>query len=156
MHDKSCYYLFCLRPHFTSCPFGFGVLRVYVCKSRFVIFFFFLVTAALFDQVNCEQWMHCSWVPQIPLFSHFFIKNGLHGTIHTFKNYFATVFLVLVFNFSKYKLNPNGPFIFASNVYIAANVKLVYSIFWYSSSMRAYITSQFFLFGWLLLLNSKC
>ena len=36
---------------------------------------------------------------QISLFGHFFIKNGSHGTIYTFKNYFATVFLV--FNFSK-------------------------------------------------------
>ena len=25
------------------------------------------------------------------------IKNGFHGTIHTFKNYFATVFLVFSF-----------------------------------------------------------
>ena len=33
--------------------------------------------------------------PQISLFSNFFIKNGSHGTIHTFKNYFTTVF----FNF---------------------------------------------------------
>ena len=35
------------------------------------------------------------------------IKNGSHSTIHTFKNYFATVFSV--FNFSNNKLNPNGP-----------------------------------------------
>ena len=32
--------------------------------------------------------------PQIPLFNNFFIKNGFHGTIYTFKNYFATVFSV--------------------------------------------------------------
>ena len=37
--------------------------------------------------------------PQISLFSNFFIKSGSHGTIHTFKNYFATVFSV--FNFNK-------------------------------------------------------
>ena len=37
--------------------------------------------------------------PQIPLFNNFFIKNRSHDTIHTFKNYFATVFSV--FNFSK-------------------------------------------------------
>ena len=49
--------------------------------------------------------------PQIPLFSKFFIKNGSHSTIYTFKNYFATVFLVLVFNFSKNKLNPNRPYV---------------------------------------------
>ena len=34
-------------------------------------------------------------------------KNKSHGTIHTFKNYFATVFSV--FSFSNNKLNPNGP-----------------------------------------------
>ena len=34
--------------------------------------------------------------PQIPLFNNSFIKNGSYGTIHTFKNYFATMFLVLV------------------------------------------------------------
>ena len=28
------------------------------------------------------------------------IKNGSHDTIHTFKNYFATVFLVFSFQFS--------------------------------------------------------
>ena len=29
--------------------------------------------------------------PQISFFINFFIKNGSHGTIYTFKNYFATV-----------------------------------------------------------------
>ena len=37
------------------------------------------------------------------------IKNGSHGTIHTFKNYFTTVFSV--FSFSKNKLYLNGPFV---------------------------------------------
>ena len=32
--------------------------------------------------------------PQTSLFNNFFIKNGSHDTIHTFKNYFATVFSV--------------------------------------------------------------
>ena len=109
MHDKSCYYLFCLRPHFTSCPFGFGVLRVYVCKSRFVLFFFWFQPYYLTKSTVNSARMHCSWVPQIPLFSHFFIKNGSYGTIHTFKNDFATMFSVLVFSFSKNKLNPNTP-----------------------------------------------
>ena len=31
---------------------------------------------------------------QISFFSNFFITNESHGTIHTFKNYFTTVFLV--------------------------------------------------------------
>ena len=29
------------------------------------------------------------------------IKNGSHDTIHTFKNYFATVFLVFSFQFQQ-------------------------------------------------------
>ena len=32
-------------------------------------------------------------------------KNGSHGTIHIFKNYFAIVFSI--FNFNKNKLYPN-------------------------------------------------
>ena len=47
------------------------------------------------EQCICALFMD----PQISLFSNFFIKNGSHGTIYTFKNYFATVFSV--FNFSK-------------------------------------------------------
>ena len=43
--------------------------------------------------------MYCSRIKNI--------KNGSYDTIHTFKNYFATV--LLVFSFSNNKLNPNGP-----------------------------------------------
>ena len=43
--------------------------------------------------------VHCSQDSQTSLFINFFIKNGSHGTIHAFKNYFATVFSV--FNFRK-------------------------------------------------------
>ena len=38
--------------------------------------------------------VYCSRDPQISLFSNFFIKNESHDTIHTFKNYFVTVFSV--------------------------------------------------------------
>ena len=38
--------------------------------------------------------------PQISLFSNFFIKNDSHGTIHTFKIYFAIVFFSFQFQFS--------------------------------------------------------
>ena len=39
--------------------------------------------------------VHCSWDPQTSFFfNKTFIKNGSHSTIHTFKNYFATVFSV--------------------------------------------------------------
>ena len=38
--------------------------------------------------------VHCSRDPQTSFFNKTFIKNGSHSTIYTFKNYFATVFLV--------------------------------------------------------------
>ena len=41
---------------------------------------------------------------QTLLFSNFFIKNESHGTIYTFKNYFAIVFSV--FSFQQNKLYP--------------------------------------------------
>ena len=44
--------------------------------------------------------MHYSRDPQTFFFTKTFIKNGSHGTIHTFKNYFVTVFLVFSFQFS--------------------------------------------------------
>ena len=82
---------------------------------RFLIFFFFPTT--LFDQVNREQCTRALFTdPQIPLFNNFFIKNGSHDTVHTFKNYFVTVFSVLVFSFSKNKLNPNRPIVSDLNV----------------------------------------
>ena len=44
--------------------------------------------------------------PQILLFNHFFIKNESYGTIHTFKIYFTTVFLV----FSCIQIDPKHCF----------------------------------------------
>ena len=55
--------------------------------------------------------VYCSWNPQISHFSNFFIKNGSYDTIHTFKNYFATMFSVLIFNFNNNKFNPNKPIV---------------------------------------------
>ena len=74
------------------------------------LFFFFFGSAAIVDFVNFEQCTDALFtIPQITLFNHFFIKNGSHSTIYTFKNYFATVFSVSVFSFSKNKFNPNTP-----------------------------------------------
>ena len=44
---------------------------------------------------------------QIPLFNNFFIKNGSHGTIYTFKNYFTIVISAISFQFqqNKYKFH---------------------------------------------------
>ena len=47
--------------------------------------------------------------PQIPLFNNFFIKNGSHSTIYTFKNYFATVISAISFQFQQNKFYPNRP-----------------------------------------------
>ena len=76
---------------------AFSMLRFLSSSSSFLFFF---VQPAIVDKstVNSAP-VHCSRVPQITLFSNFFIKNGSHGTIYTFKNYFVTVFSV--FRFSK-------------------------------------------------------
>ena len=85
-------------------------LRIYVLENHVSFFFFFLFQPHyLVKSTMNSARMHYSWVPQIPFFSHFFIKNWSYGTIHTFKNYLATVFSVSVFSFSKNKLNPNEP-----------------------------------------------
>ena len=82
--------------------------RLQITFRSFFFFFFFVVQPYYLTKstVNSAQ-MHCSWISQISRF----IKNGSHSTIHTFKNYFATVFSVSIFNFSKNKLNPNGPLV---------------------------------------------
>ena len=93
----------------TMWPFGWKLFLCLRFGAAFFSFFFFGSTAIV-DFVNCEQCIRALFtVPQITLFSNFFIKNGFHSTIYTFKNYFATVFLVSVFSFSKNKLNPNTP-----------------------------------------------
>ena len=68
----------------------------YVCVFSFFSFF----KNRFCWLFNFEQCIHILFTnPQISLFSYFFIKNGSHGTIYTFKNYFAIVFSV--FSFSK-------------------------------------------------------
>ena len=76
--------------------------------SAFILSHF--VSAATFDfsTVNSAP-VYCSQIPQITFCSNFFIKNGFHNTIYTFKNYFVTVFSVSIFNFSRNKLYSNGP-----------------------------------------------
>ena len=64
-------------------------------------FLFFLAAVVDYSSVNSAyQWsVYCWRDPQTTLFSNFFIKNGSHGTIYTFKNYFTTVFSVFNFQF---------------------------------------------------------
>ena len=72
---------------------AFGVLRFF--------FFFDARISAFRDKVHCSRIVpYCSCTIH-GTYNHFIqknnIKNGSHGTIYTFKNYFVTVFLV--FNF---------------------------------------------------------
>ena len=100
---------------------------IHVCvltclRFAFLIFFFFfsrILEKRGYCSLNSNRkcWLfyrkQCISVlfmdPQILLFSNFFIKNRSHGTIYTFKNYFATVFLVFSFQFQQNKFYPNRP-----------------------------------------------
>ena len=104
------------------------VLNPCLCFAFLFFFFFFFThfgeTQLLFMYCslnsNCKCWLFCSkqcisvlfMDSQIPLFSNFFIKNGSHGTIYTFKNYFATVFSVFSFQFQQNKFYPNRPLMY--------------------------------------------
>ena len=90
----------------------------YVCVFAFFFFFFFFSLFLTFQPRYCSLFnpctvhskisrevhtsgsVRCLRDPQTSLFNNFFIKNGSHGTIYTFKNYFAIVFLVFNFQFS--------------------------------------------------------
>ena len=64
--------------------------------------FFFSMRFLLFETNNTIH--HYSRDSQ-PLYSKIYIKNGSYGTIHIFKNHFATIFSI--FNFNKNKLYSN-------------------------------------------------
>ena len=85
-------------PHI-QCWYGFGVcVFILAFSSFFSFFFFFFIHAFQGDKIYCSQLQqHCSRIVQ-GIHNHFIqkknIKNGTHNTIHTFKNYFITIFLV--------------------------------------------------------------
>ena len=57
-----------------------------------------------------EQYIRALFTdPQIFFFMNFFIKNGSHSTIYTFKNYFTTVISAISFQFQQIKSYPNRP-----------------------------------------------
>ena len=69
--------------------------RLHTAFSHICVFFFFF-----FLRVNSNlTWVYCSCTVWYCLCIKN-IKNGSHDTIYTFKNYFATVFLVFNFQFS--------------------------------------------------------
>ena len=75
----------------------------------FLFFFFFPSPQLLTLSTVNSAYVYCSRSYKLHFLATFFIKNGSHNTIYTFKNYFATVFSISVFSFSKNKLNPNTP-----------------------------------------------
>ena len=63
--------------------------------------FFFTIHSLLrllFMNNSRKVWLFSTFSAQISLFSNFFIKNGSHDTIHTFKNYFTTIFFSFQFS----------------------------------------------------------
>ena len=88
--------------------FGSVSTAAFYVFTRFQFFFFFLLQPHLLTKSTMNSApMHGSWVPQITLFSNFFIKNGSHDIIYTFKNYFVTMFLI--FNFIKIRSIQTDP-----------------------------------------------
>ena len=83
--------------------------HVYVSSPHFPLFFFFPSPQLLTLSTVNSAYVYCSRSYKLHFLATFFIKNGSHNTIYTFKNYFATVFSVSVFSFSKNKLNPKTP-----------------------------------------------
>ena len=124
-----------------------GVCCVAFQFLRFLLFFFFFchafsphkrllfmygtwTVAATFDPLSMNSAsVHYSRTQNFHFFINFFIKNGSYGTIYTFKNYFTTIFLVSVFNFSKNKLNPNGPIGYGSSLVSSCICLLVGCVF---------------------------
>ena len=101
----------------TTWPFAFGLWRLYVFHFTFPFFHFFFFSARM--NSNCTVHAHGFTVQETKCIvhctqNHFVqktnIKNRYHGTIHSFKNYFVTVFSV--FSFQLNKLYPNRPYIF--------------------------------------------
>ena len=73
----------------------------YISRLCFPFFFFFFLIHAQQLLGDSALVMHYSL-----LFVHYslekkYIKNGSHDTIHTFKNYFVTVFSVFNFQFQQ-------------------------------------------------------
>ena len=120
----SCTFFSLRRVHFVLV----WIALILVLRLRFLSFFFFFSFSSFQPQwlirssVNSTL-MHCSWIPQIPLFINFFIKNRSHSTIHIFKNYFATVFSV--FSFSKISYIQTNPTLFRVR-FLASNYLPLY------------------------------
>ena len=78
---------------------------------QFFFFFFSFQPQWLTRSSVNSAFVYCSQIPPTPLFINFFIKIESHSTIHTFKNYFATIFSVFNFQFQQNKFYPNRPIV---------------------------------------------
>ena len=81
------------RMRFTIHVSFFFLLLLLLLLLLLFFIYIFLAVVVDFSTVN-SIWVHYLRDPQTSLFSNFFIKNGSHSTIHIFKNYFVTMFLV--------------------------------------------------------------
>ena len=79
-----CVFLF----SFGTCNWRQRLLFMYCAWTVAENFDFSIIFSTSMGPVNS------AWDPQTSFFSNFFIKNGSCNTIHTFKNYFTTVFSV--------------------------------------------------------------
>ena len=72
------------------------LLDIEVCASAFSLSLLFCFLEASFSNFMFHQWVSCTvyGIHKLLFSTIFFIKNGSHGTIHTFKNYFAIVFSI--------------------------------------------------------------
>ena len=96
--------MLCMLLYMTLCA---GLESTESCGAFFfcVLTFFFLIQSQHLTKSSMNSaFVHCSWTHKFHFSTTFFIKNRSRDTIHTFKNYFASVF-----SFSNNKLNPNGP-----------------------------------------------
>ena len=99
-------------------------VTVWIQRFSFFFFFFFCFHAfqggrrqILLFMRQMSLFMHCSGTAHGTHIHFIQNKNGSHGTIHTFKNYFVTVFLV--FSFSNNKFNPNEPYKLDANAILS-------------------------------------
>ena len=100
-----------------KCLFGFG-WNSWNARLHFSFFFFFFTYFRSIFLLFIHCYGYCLWTvavkfdffyfsaqillfidPQILLFNNFFIKNGFHGTIHTFKIILLQCFSVFSFSF---------------------------------------------------------
>ena len=73
--------------------------RLRLAFPSFFFFFFWMHADYTVHETLCT--VHAMFTrPTTTLFKNIYIKNKSHGTIHTFKNYFVTLFSISNFQFS--------------------------------------------------------